>query len=451
MPMIGLTLFAQLAAPAWAGQLDSLVLSELARTRTPGVQVAVVVDGRLAYSKGYGVADIETGRPVTDRTLFRVGSVTKMVTGTLIAQLAAEGKLDPQSPIARYVTELEGKRVGRVTTHQLLTHSAGWLDNAIPYGRMGEGALGEVMREVSDTLFFTEPGRVLSYSNPGFSMAGYVAERAGSGRFGTLAEEKVMRPLGMPRATFRPMAAMTEDFSQGHIGAAANPGVIVRPFTENTAQWAAGFLFASAGEMANLTIALMDGGKYDGRQVLAPDAVARTTTGYQPVPGDSTGKYAYGLVVTMNGRERIWRHGGSINGFDASVTMFPDRKLAVLVFDNRSGNPLQGITDLVARVAAGVTPPPPPAPPADRVATPAERAQFLGTFKMGSTVVELLEEAGELKLRQGPQVSVPVRLVGDDRIALLAPGGRVVMIYVRGADGRVAYLHQGMRSLARQP
>ena len=451
MSLIGLTVLAQVAAPAWSGQLDSLVLAELARTRTPGVQVAVVVDGHLAYSKGYGVADIETSRPVTANTLFRVGSVTKMVTGALIAQLAAEGKLDPQAPIARYVTELDGKRVGRVTTHQLLTHSAGWLDNAIPYGRMGEGALGEVMREVGDTLFFTEPGRVLSYSNPGFSMAGYVAERAGGGRFGTLAEEKVLRPLGMPRTTFRPLAAMTEDFSQGHIGQPANPGAIVRPFTENTAQWAAGFLFASAGELANLAIALMDGGRYDGRQVLAPDAVTRSTTGYQPVPGDTAGKYAYGLVATMSGRERIWRHGGSINGFDASVTMFPDRRLAVLVFDNRSGNPMQGIIDFVARIAAGVTPPPPPAAPADRVATAAERAQFLGTFKMGSTVVEMLEEGGELKLRQGPQGAVPVRLVGEDRIALITPGGRIVMIYVRDSDGRVAYLHQGMRSLARQP
>ena len=160
------------ATPAWAAALDSAVTAEMARTRNPGAQVAVVVDGRLAYTRGYGVADIETGRAVTDRTLFRVGSVTKMISAATVNQLVAAGKLDLQAPISTYVTELAGKRVGTVTTQQLLTHSAGWLDNAVAYGRMGEGALGEVMREVSDTLFFTTPGTVISYSNPGYSMAG---------------------------------------------------------------------------------------------------------------------------------------------------------------------------------------------------------------------------------------------------------------------------------------
>jgi CubicO group peptidase (beta-lactamase class C family) len=452
MPMIGLTLFAQLAAPAWAGQLDSLVLSELARTRTPGVQVAVVVDGRLAYSKGYGVADIETGRPVTDRTLFRVGSVTKMVTGTLIAQLAAEGKLDPQSPIARYVTELEGKRVGRVTTHQLLTHSAGWLDNAIPYGRTGEGALGEVMREVGDTLFFTEPGRVYSYSNPGYSMSGYVAERAGGARFASQIEPKVLRALAMPRATFKPLEALTHDFSQGHFGQGASGPTIVRPFTENTAQWAAGFLMVSAGELANLAIALMDGGRFEGKQVLAADAVTRITTGYVKTPNDTTSRYGYGLNIGRSGAERVWRHGGSINGFDASLAMFPDRKLAVLVFDNLSGAPLMGITDFVALRVAGISPATPPVLPAQREASATERAQLVGTYKMGPTTVEIVESNGALRLLQRPNPEVEVRLVGTDRlVALLPTGGRPTLFLVRGTDGRVEYLHQGGRSLARQP
>ncbi len=166
--------------------LDSLVRAELARSGTPGASVAVVANGRIVYAKGFGVADVERGDPVTTETLFRVGSVTKMFTGALLAQLAELGRIDLQAPISRYVPELEGKRVGTVTSHQLLTHTAGWLDNAVPYGRMGESALGEVMREVTDTLFLTDPGQVLSYSNPGYSMLGYVAERAGGKRYAAL-------------------------------------------------------------------------------------------------------------------------------------------------------------------------------------------------------------------------------------------------------------------------
>ncbi len=438
-------------APAFAPRLDSLITAEMARTKTPGVQVAVVVDGKLAYAKGYGVADIETGRVVTNNTLFRVGSVTKMITAAALAQLESDGKLDLQAPISTYVKEIAGKRVANVTTHQLLTHSAGWLDNAVAYGRMGESALGEVFTEISDTMFFTQPGRVISYSNPGYSMAGYVAERAGNARYATLTEQLVLRKAGMRQSTFKPLEVMTTDFSQGHIGAPANAGTVVRPFTENTAQWAAGFLFSNTSEFARFTMMLMDGGMLDGTRVLSADAVQKMTTGYMAMPGNATSKYAYGLTVGTRGADRIWTHGGSINGFDASVVMFPDRKLSVIVFDNRSGSPINGVVDLVAKEVAGISPATPPAAPAERVASATERAQAVGTFKQGRTEITLFEENGALKFRQGAGV-LPVTLAGDDRIVMSPPvGEKISLVVVRGPDGRIEYLHQSLRSLARQP
>ena len=425
-------------------------MAELARTATPGAQIAVVVDGKIAHSRGYGVADIETGRPVTALTLFRVGSVTKMVTAAVLTQLAADGQLDLQAPIGTYVPEIAGKRIATVTAHQLLTHTAGWIDNAIPYGRLGEGALGEVFREVTDTLIFAPAGRVISYSNPGYSMAGYVAEMAGKARFGALADRIVLRGMEMPRATFRPLQALTLDFSQGHVGGPGNPGAVVRPFTENTAQWAAGFLLASAGEMAHFTIAMMDDGMLNGRRVLASDAVKRMTTGYAEIPGSPNAKYGYGLMISQRADGRVWQHGGSINGFDALVTMFPDKKLAVILIDNRSGAPLQGITDLVAREVAGMAPTPTPSLPDERVANAAERAQIVGAYVMGTTRVELLEQEGALVLKQG--MTAPVRLVGEDRLVVSPPGAaKLTLLLVRGADGRVEYLHQGLRAIARQP
>lgn len=441
---------AQDAPPAWADRLDSLVTSELARTLTPGAQVAVAMNGRVIFSRGYGVADIESGRAVRPQTLFRVGSATKMVTGAVLAQLAVEGKLDLRAPISRYVPELAGRRVGTVTTHQLLTHTAGWLDNASAYGRMGEGALGEVMRVQSDTLFFTDTSRVISYSNPGYSMAGYVAERAADRRFGDLAEEMVLRKMSMPYATFRPLVAITRDFSQGHIGQPGNAGTIVRPFTENTAQWAAGFLFASAQEMARFTIAVMDGGRLDAVQVLPPEAVRLMTTGDPRIPGDSVARYAFGLQLGARGSERVWQHGGAINGFDAQVLMFPDRKLSVVILDNRSGAPLQGIVDLVTREVAGIAPPPQPVFPAPRVATIVERRQLVGVYAQGLSRMEIAVEGDTLVMKRGHTVS-GVRLIGEERIRVTSPTGSMTVLLVRNASGRVEYLHLGLRALARQP
>ena len=436
--------------PAWAGAIDSLVQREMARTGTPGAQLAVVVDGQLAYTGAYGVADIETRRPVTTQTLFRVGSVTKMFTAATLSQLATEGALDLMAPIQTYVPELAGKRVGLVTTHQLLTHSAGWLDNAVAYGRMGEGALGEVFRVVTDTLFFTEPGRVLSYSNPAFSMAGYVAEVAGKARFAALVDRMVLKKSNMPLATFRPLEAMTRDFSQGHVAAGAAAPTVVRPYTENTAQWAAGFLMASAAEVAQFTRMLMNGGMRDGVKVLDTAAVRRMTTGYQVMPADPQSKYGYGLMIGTRGRERVWQHGGSITGFDAQVTMFPDRKVSVVLVDNRGGAPMTGLVDAVASRVAGIARAPVSAAEPSREATVAERQALVGTYAMASVAVGLGERDGALVFTQGT-TALPTRLIGTDKLLVTAPDGQTrTFTIVRDSAGRAMYLHQGLRSFARK-
>jgi CubicO group peptidase (beta-lactamase class C family) len=374
-----------------------------------------------------------------------------MVTAAIAAELAEQGKLDLSAPIARYVPSLDGKQVGTVTTHQLLTHTAGWIDNAIPYGRMGEGALGEVMREVSDTLFLTAPGRVISYSNPGYSMAGYVIERAGGDRFGALADRMILRPVGMPHATFRPLEAMTRDFSQGHLGPPGRPAAMVRPFTENTAQWAAGFLLASATDMARFAAMLMDGGTIDGQRVISEGAVRRLTTPDPRIPGDSTARYAYGLVIARQDGQRIWQHGGAINGFDAMVTMFPDARLAIVVLDNRSGPSVSGVVRRVAQGVAGITlPPADTTPDAERLPTAEERRALVGRYRIGPQRIEIAEVGDTLSFRQnGAQLGV--RMLGPDRAKILVPSALppVILELVRGPDGRVAYLHQSLRAIPR--
>ena len=447
-------LAAQDTPPAWAARIDSLVRSELARTNTPGASLAIVVDGKVAYANGYGVLNTETKQPVTRETMFRVGSVTKMFTGAMLAQLEAAGTIELKAPVGRYVPELTG-RVATVTTEQLLTHHAGFIDNAVAYGRMGESALGEVFREVTDTMLFTPPGSVWSYSNPGFSLASYVAEAASKSRYGTLTERMVMRPSGMVRATFKPLEALTYSTSQGHLVSASGI-TLVRPFTENTAQWGAGFLMASAEEVAKFTAMLMDSGRVGGQTVLSPAAVRRMTTRYVAVPGaparDSVG-YGFGLQIARRNGELVWQHGGSINGFDAQVVMFPERRVSVVLIDNLSGNPLNGIIDAAMREVAGITPAAgtPPEPPRD--ATAAEKAALVGTFRMGvRTMILSQNSAGDLIGQMVPMMGT-IKMSGPDALLFYpggGTGGPTRFVIIRDASGRVTHLHSGGRAVARQ-
>jgi len=277
-----------------------------------------------------------------------------------------------------------------------------------------------------------------------------VAERAGSARFGALADERVLRKFGMPHASFRPLEVMTRDFSQGHVGMPTNPGTVVRPFTENTAQWAAGFLMASAQDMARFAIALMDNGMLEGQRVMTSEAVRLMTTGSAAIPGDSVAKYGYGLSIGSTFGVRTWQHGGSINGFDANVTMFPDQRIAIVILDNRGGNPVVGLNEIVVREVARLVVPTPSERSAPRTPTAAERNAIAGTYAQGRRRVDFVVESDTLVFRQG-SVALPVHMIGDDRVTFTPPGGApTTMILVRDAQGRIAYLHQGLRAMARQ-
>lgn len=120
--------------------LENAALDELRESNTPGAAVAVVSGNRIVYVKGLGVSNVETGTPVAPEMLFRIGSVTKMFTAALLASLAEDGKLKLDEPIGKYVRGLSPK-LSQVTSHQLLSGTAGLIDGEPLYGPQDESGL----------------------------------------------------------------------------------------------------------------------------------------------------------------------------------------------------------------------------------------------------------------------------------------------------------------------
>jgi len=202
--------------------------------------------------------------------------------------------------------------------------------------------------------------------------------------------------------------------------------------------------------MARFAIALMDNGMLEGQRVMTSEAVRLMTTGSAAIPGDSVAKYGYGLSIGSTFGTRTWQHGGSINGFDANVTMFPDQRVAIVILDNRGGNPVVGLNEIVVREVARLVVPAPRERPAPRAPSAAERNAIAGTYAQGRRRVDFVVESDTLVFRQG-SVALPVHMIGDDRVTFTPPGGApTTMILVRDAQGRIAYLHQGLRAMARQ-
>jgi len=432
-------------------ELATLAQSELKEINAPGAAIAVVKGDRMVYQQGVGIANLETGQPVTADMLFRVGSVTKMFTTAALATLADEGKLKLAEPIGKYTSGVNGK-LSRVTAHQLMSHTAGMKDEAPAYGTHDDSSLAVTVRGWGEDYLFVEPGRVMSYSNPGLTLAGFVLEQVAKKPYAEVIDERLFKPLGMTHSTFYPTVAMTWPLAQGHTVSAQVAPRLVRPFADNAGYWPAGFMFSSVTDLARFTIAFMNDGIIDGHAVLKPSVIVTLSTGYTDIPSNPEhARYAYGLTTAMHRGVRLVEHGGAIDGFGASVRMLPDQKAAVVTLVNRTGGQLEKTSERALELLATLQ------PTASHPTTPiamdaTEMAKYTGTYLNGANRIELLVRDGKLWLRQGAGERAATK-IGDLRFAVEGPPGARPLEFalVPGTDGQTAFLHIGSRALRKLP
>lgn len=434
------------AAPLDTAALERALLDEMRDTHTPGVSIAVVAGERVVYAKGFGVASVETGELVTAATLFRIGSTTKMFTGLTAALLAREGKLVLGAPIGGVARGLRPP-LASLTLDQLLSHRGGMVNEAAGNGRHDDAALGERVRGWGAAKTFTAAGDVYSYSGPGYWLAGYAIEQAAGVPFADAVEQRVLRPLGMARSTFRPLAAMTYPMAQDHRVGADGRAQVIRPFTDDVTTWASGSLFSNAEELARYAVALMNDGRLDGAQRVPPEAVAAMRTAHAPLPGAEGCWYSYGLSSCPHRGVRTLGHFGFRNGSGSVVTMVPEARVAVIILANRGGGIFARTAERALELLLpGLAPDTSTEPPL-RAPTAAERARLAGTYVNGPDTLRVGAAPGDslLTYRYGAE-RYPARVRGNLELIVLGESGEPVQGFalVTGASGRITYLHDGL-------
>ncbi len=419
--------------------LEASANAELAATKTPGSAIGIVKDGRLVYAKGFGTSNVETGALVTPETLFRLGSTTKMLTAAAVATLVAEGKLDFQDPVGKYIKGFD-PAIAALTVNQILSHTAGLKDEAIMNGRHDEAALGEEIRAWKSDWLFTKPGVIFSYANPGYWLAGYLAETVSGKPYADVMQDRVFGPVGMASSTLRPLMAMTRPLSQGH-DLASGHAAVLRPAPDNAANWPAGSVFSNLHDLSRFTIAMMNDGKLDGKQALSPKVVTALTTPHAKAPGWET-PYGYGLNVQQTGEVRVWTHGGSRAGYGSFIAMLPDSQAAVIVLCNRSGESLEKTHLKIMQILGA-----PQLETHDKMLAsaipPNDFAKYVGSYRNGDNTRKIEEREGKLfldskELHKG---------VGGWLVTKSADGKPAGHIFaVPGADGKIEYLYEGGRA-----
>lgn len=258
--------------PAHADDLEKLVEQEMDRANVPGLAVGVLRRGELSYARGFGVTSVEDPLPVTPDTVFRIGSVTKMFTATIIMRLVELGELGLDEPIDAYSPglELRGTDPGRITLRLLLSHRAG-LQNGPVVGRtepsLIDRSLPPTLRRYAPVA---APDTVVSYSNLSIVLAGHIAEVATGTPFAELAHDLLFAPLEMRRTTFDPSLAMTYRLAQAHNTTSTTELVVRHEASDYPCLYPGSFAFSTISDLAKFARAHMSASAMSGGELLSP-------------------------------------------------------------------------------------------------------------------------------------------------------------------------------------
>jgi len=339
--------------------VDGMVKDAMSREHIAGVTVSVVQNGQVVLKRGYGFASLNPNRAVDpDRTLFRVGSISKTFTWIALMKEVEAGRMRLNQPINLYLPErVQVRDQGYdqpVRVANLMDHSAGFEDRAL--GQLFERDYGRV--RPLDVYLRQErphrvhaPGAVSSYSNYGAALAGEAVAYTAGHPYERLIEDEILGPLGMSHTTFRephepkaglpaPMpAALTGDISDGYRW---TPVGFARRDYEFIGQIApAGAASSTAGDMAHYMLMQLAGGQYGGHAIYGAVAAQAFRTPLRATPVGING-WAHGFMVfDLPGGHRGYGHGGATLSFFSNMVVVPDLNLGIFISTNTdTGRPL---------------------------------------------------------------------------------------------------------------
>lgn len=332
--------------------VDKAIAPVMAKNGIPGMAVGIVAGGKT-YVYNYGVSSTATGKPVTQNTLFELGSVSKTFTATLASYAQLSGKLSLSDKTARYLPSLQGSPFGNVSLLNLGTHTPGVLPLQVPDEIHNNDELLSYFKAWKPNC---APGTCRTYSNPGIGTLGLITAKSMGEAFAPLIEQHLLPALGMKNTYIEVPTARMADYAQGY----KKDGTPTRMAPGMLSSEAYG-LKTTAADMNRFVQANMGLVSLDGK---FQSAITATHTGYYkagvmtqdliweqyPYPvtqaalqeGNSSAMALNATPVSeirppLAPRQDVWiNKTGSTNGFGAYVAFVPEKRLGIVILGNRN-------------------------------------------------------------------------------------------------------------------
>ncbi|RIK46596.1 MAG: aminopeptidase [Chloroflexi bacterium] len=314
----------------WAARVDA-IFAEWDRDDSPGMALGIVQGGELAYARGYGIANLDLGAPITPATVFHVASVSKQFTALSAALLAEEGKLDLDGDVREHLPELPDLGV-TLTPRQFITHTSGLRDQYSLF-RLG-GWRDDDVQAYDDVWRFAldhqrlnfPPGSEYSYCNTSYTLLATIVERVSGQPFREFVRERLFEPAGMTRSHVHD--DITEIVPGRASGYAPREGGGYQRAESNVEAPGAICVYTCVDDLARWVI------NFGSRAVAGTLLDAALTPG--TLSDGSHLRYGYGLALGAYRGLRTVSHGGVDSGYRAEMLWFPEADFGVVILANLS-------------------------------------------------------------------------------------------------------------------
>ena len=408
-------------------------LNNLAKSNRFIGSALVARDGKVLFSKGYGLANVEFDVPNTPQTKFRLGSITKQFTAAAILLLQERGKLSVRDPICKYFEACPGAW-SEVTIHHLLSHTGG-----IPNFTSFPDYLPKMMMPVStqemigrfkDKPLEFKPGAKWNYSNSGYFLLGYIIEKASGETYESFLQKNIFEPLKLSNTGYDHFETIMKKRATGY--SLVNGKMVNSLYIDMTQPYSAGSLYSTVEDLFLWNEALFNG------KFLSEKSREMMMT---PVMNG----YGYGLGIQTRSNRKVISHGGGINGFSTYIARFPDDKLTVVVLRNTDyGSPNPGqISNDLAGIAFGDNPAAPAAAATEVKVDPKIYDAYIGRYELAPNLVLTISRQGDRLMAQATgQGEIQLFPESETKYFLKVVDAKVT--FVKDASGKVTklILHQ---------
>ncbi|NLD94254.1 MAG: serine hydrolase [Fibrobacter sp.] len=434
--------------------MDEYIAARMGEVNAAGMSIVVVDDDNTVYEKGFGVADKEQDIPVQAKTLFHVGSITKVFTGIAIMQLAQEGLIDIDAPIQTYLPDFSIKYHENtrrmITIRSIMAHQSGIFGDKVSTEDGSQYPVEDfrTFPEFSQNEYAPyNPNYITAYSNFAVSLLGLIVERVSGKKYEEYVYDHILKPCGMNESGFDPVKENPTLLAKGY-DAEGNPFPY---YYINCGP--AGFLASSSDNMAKFIKMIVNNGFAQKRSILHPATLQymyHNQSVYLPMNlyDRYASAYTFGLSWmlenhTLDYLGKVVGHGGNLPPYNSNLLIAKDKKLGVFVTANSANFYPNDISYYALEQAAKIfrnlrKPELPDVPPV--VSMPKHIKHFYtGTYcMMYESPIEVYEENDTLFAQFLHAPRFPLVYHADDWVSLNIDGSIVpgIRFAVRNVNGK---------------